>query len=247
MKLYASPSIPIDVNQHEQMIPVDIALRHVSLSNQTNSNDGIMITYATVSNVPASAVILPPPDARQLEATPETRILLAMHGAGVMHTSPFWLSALPRPQAAWVLVVQGLTPWGLDWREASRADVCAALRALVLRLAGFWNEKDYCTTHDLVESVAHRTWAKRQPIPVIAIGHSNGGQGSLQLASLFPDCIPALIPAAGYTSARLYVSTQHSRGSLFADAALQGIMKASVQGQDGDIVAGNLVLSRGML
>jgi hypothetical protein len=41
------------------------------------------------------------------------------------------------------------------------------------------------------------------------------------------------------------VPTQASRGSLFADAALQGIIRASLQGQDGDVIAGNLALSRG--
>jgi pimeloyl-ACP methyl ester carboxylesterase len=220
-------------------------INHPSLSNLAGGAQGVLLTYHSVSGTPASAVVLPPSESQQ-KITTDTRILLALHGAGVMHTSPFWLSALPRPQHTWVLVVQGLTTWGLDWREASRADVCAALRALVLQLAGIWRVEDYCTTHDTTLTI-HRDDPKLHigAIPVIAIGHSNGGQGSLQLASLFPDCIPALIPAAGYTSARLYVSTQFSRGSLFTDTALQSIMRASLQGQDGDLVAGNLVLSRG--
>ncbi|KAG8700358.1 hypothetical protein FRC11_013010, partial [Ceratobasidium sp. 423] len=215
---------------------------HPSLSQLP---EGVLLTYHSVSGTPASAVVLPPPgEAHQITA--RSRILLALHGAGVMHTHSFWISALPRPEHAWVLVVHGLTPWGLDWREASRADVCAALKALVLQLIGIWREDDYCTTHDLIPETVlpNRPNVPVEAIPVIAIGHSNGGQGSLHLASSFPDCIPALIPAAGYTSARLYVPTQVSRGSLFADATLQGIMRASLQGQDGDLVAGNLALSR---
>lgn len=221
-------------------------IHHPSLSIGAGDTRGILMTYHSVANIPASAVLMPPLDASQFALTSHTRILLALHGAGVMHTSPFWIDALPRPKHTWVLVVHGLTPWGLDWREASRADVCAALRALVLRLIGVWNEEDYCTPHDNVREITHQTNATYFNIPVVAIGHSNGGQGSLHLASQFPDCIPALIPAAGYTSARLYVSTEHSRGSLFADATLQGILRASLQGQDGDVIAGNLALSRGL-
>lgn len=224
---------------------------HRSLSDIGDPTQGVLLTYHSVSGTPASAIVLPPNET-QLTITVDSRILLALHGAGVMHTSQFWLSVLPRPRHTYVLVVQGLTPWGLDWREASRADVCAALRALVLRLVGTWRVEDYCATHDTTLAIITNDGLNIAipgpevlAIPVIAIGHSNGGQGSLQLASLFPDCIAALIPAAGYTSARLYVSTQLSRGSLFADGVLQGLMRASLQGQDGDLIASNLVLSRG--
>ncbi|QRW22586.1 alpha/beta hydrolase family protein [Rhizoctonia solani] len=218
---------------------------HPSLCELSEDTEGLLLTYRSVSGTPASAVVIPPPN-KTHHITTQSRILLALHGAGVMHTHPFWISALPRPEYAWVLVVQGLTPWGLDWREASRADVCAALRALVLKLVGVWHEDDYCTAHDLATeiTVPKPPGVPVKTIPVVAIGHSNGGQGALHLASAFPDCIPALIPAAGYTSARLYVPTQASRGSLFADAALQSILRASLQGQDGDIIAGNLALSR---
>ncbi|KAF8668028.1 Prolyl oligopeptidase family [Rhizoctonia solani] len=218
---------------------------HPSLCELSEDTEGLLLTYRSVSGTPASAVVIPPPN-KTHNITTQSRILLALHGAGVMHTHPFWISALPRPEYAWVLVVQGLTPWGLDWREASRADVCAALRALVLKLVGVWHEDDYCTAHDLATeiTVPKPPGVLVKTIPVVAIGHSNGGQGALHLASAFPDCIPALIPAAGYTSARLYVPTQASRGSLFADAALQSILRASLQGQDGDMIAGNLALSR---
>ncbi|CAE6482873.1 unnamed protein product [Rhizoctonia solani] len=235
-----------NLHQYTHTIMITIPIRnHPGLAKPSENIPEILLTYHSVSGAPASAVVLPPPN-RTYRITPLSRILLALHGAGVMHTHPFWVSALPRPEHAWVLVVQGLTPWGLDWREASRADVCAALRALILRLVGAWHEDNYCTTHDLVREIVlpNRPAVPVPTVPVVAIGHSNGGQGSLHLASLFPDCLPALIPAAGYTSARLYVPTQASRGSLFADALLQGIMRASLQGQDGDLVAGNLALSR---
>ncbi|KAF8721597.1 Prolyl oligopeptidase family, partial [Rhizoctonia solani] len=199
---------------------------HPSLCEVSEDTEGLLLTYRSVSGTPASAVVIPPPN-KTHNITTQSRILLALHGAGV-------------------LVVQGLTPWGLDWREASRADVCAALRALVLKLVGVWHEDDYCTAHDLTTeiTVPKPPGVLVKTIPVVTIGHSNGGQGALHLASAFPDCIPALTPAAGYTSARLYVPTQASRGSLFSDAALQSILRASLQGQDGDIIAGNLALSR---
>lgn len=246
ISLYFSQTSDTRFGQFNKAVQTTIDfVHHPSLSALAEDARGVLMTYYSVSNITASAVLLPPVDKSQLAVTSDTRILLALHGAGVMHTNPVWISALPRPEHTWVLVVQGLTPWGLDWREASRADVCAALRALVLRLVGSWNEEDYCTPHDEFQEVMHHAQAGNLTIPVIAIGHSNGGQGTLHLASQFPDSIPALIPAAGYTSARLYVSTEHSRGSLFADAALQGILRASLQGQDGDVIAGNLVLSQG--
>ncbi|KAF8595688.1 hypothetical protein BDV93DRAFT_611299 [Ceratobasidium sp. AG-I] len=245
IRLLYGRSSEIGPNQLSKQIQTTIKLiHHPSLSIRVGDTRGILMTYYSVSNIPASAVILPPPDKSQLVISSHTRILVALHGAGVMHTSPFVIASLPRPEHTWVLVTQGLTPWGLDWREASRADLCAALRALVLRLTGGWNEDDYCTTHDNIHRVIRQAHLPYFKIPVVAIGHSNGGQGSLHLASQFPDCIPSLIPAAGYISARLYVATGHSRGSLFADAALQGILRASLQGQDGDIIAGNLAFSR---
>ncbi|EUC55212.1 alpha/beta hydrolase family protein [Rhizoctonia solani AG-3 Rhs1AP] len=237
-----------ETHSHQQNHTITVTIpvqNHPALAQLPENIQEILMTYRSVSGTPASAVVLPPPN-QTYQISPRSRILLALHGAGVMHTHPFWISALSRPEHAWVLVVQGLTPWGLDWREASRADVCAALRALVLRLVGAWHEDDYCTTHDRVREIVlpNRPAVPVSTLPVVAIGHSNGGQGSLHLASLFPDCIPALIPAAGYTSARLYVPIHGSRGSLFADASLQGIMRASLQGQDGELVAGNLALSR---
>ncbi|KAG8792028.1 hypothetical protein FRC12_007461 [Ceratobasidium sp. 428] len=240
LNLISSDSILVDEPGHTLRTYISI-VNHDSLWTEITHTEGILTSYTSVSNIPASAVVLPP-NSTNLEVTSDTRILLAMHGAGVMHTSPFVAATLPRPAHTWVLIVQGLTPWGLDWREASRADTCSALRALVLRLVGTWNEEDYCTPHDPSVADPHVVEGKR--IPVVAIGHSNGGQGALHLASSFPDSIPALIPAAGYTSARLYISTQHSRGAMYADASLQAIMRASLQGQDGDIIAGNLVLSR---
>ncbi|KAG8710352.1 hypothetical protein FRC08_017273 [Ceratobasidium sp. 394] len=234
---------PLAVERAQTLQTLVSIVNHDSLSKLETGSQDIIMSYTSVSGIPASAVLLPP-NSTNFDVSPDTRILVAMHGAGVMHTSPFVLAAFPRPRHTWVLVVQGLTPWGLDWREASRADVCSALRELVLRLAGTWNEEDYCTPHDAVESVTRRADVGHISIPVIAIGHSNGGQGALYLASQFPDSVPALIPAAGYTSARLYISTQHSRGSMFADAGLQSIIRASLQGQDGDIMAGNLVLNR---
>ncbi|KAJ1303699.1 hypothetical protein OPQ81_008124 [Rhizoctonia solani] len=177
-------------NSHSkaQTISVTIPIQnHPSFSQPSEDTQGILLTYHSVSGTPASAVVLPPPNESH-QITSRSRILLALHGAGVMHTHSFWISALPRPEHAWVLVVQGLTPWGLDWREASRADVCAALRALVLQLVGIWREADYCTTHDLITEVVlpKRPSTPVEAIPVVAIGHSNGGQGSLHLASLFP-------------------------------------------------------------
>ncbi|CEL52888.1 hypothetical protein RSOLAG1IB_05956 [Rhizoctonia solani AG-1 IB] len=244
LELCLHPDTPSSQKPHIILVTIPIQA-HSSFSRISEDTEGILLTYYSVSGTPASAVVLPPSNGTQ-PITAQSRILLALHGAGVMHTHPFWISALPRPEHTWVLVAQGLTPWGLDWREASRADVCAALRALVLQLVGVWSEDDYCTAHDLITetTLPNRPELPIKTIPVVAIGHSNGGQGSLHLASSFPDCIPALIPAAGYTSARLYVPTQASRGSLFADAALQGIIRASLQGQDGDAIASNLALSR---
>ncbi|KAG9120200.1 DEAH-box ATP-dependent RNA helicase prp43, partial [Ceratobasidium sp. 392] len=238
-----TPSHALLADELSETIHTSVTIvNHGSLSDLNTDHQSILMTYTSVSNTPASAVLLPP-TSETLKVGPDTRILLAMHGAGVMHTSPFVAASLPRPAHTWILIVQGLTPWGLDWREASRADACSALRALVLRLVGTWSEEDYCIPHDH-DPVDSTVTVERKVIPVVAIGHSNGGQGALHLASSFPDSFPALIPGAGYTSARLYISTQHSRGAMFADTGLQSIMRASLQGQDGDIIAGNLALNR---
>lgn len=160
------------------------------------------------------ALVLPPLSLPETFGPP----ILALHGAGVPLTSPFWPDALPRQDRSWMVVPAGGSAWGYDWRGSSLQDAFAALAALRAR---------YTMDDGLV-----------------VIGHSNGGQGTFHLASRYPDLVHSAMPAAAYQSAPLYVPETWSHGERFVDPSLAAILRASTAGGDNERFLSNLVRTR---
>ncbi|KAJ7871501.1 hypothetical protein B0H14DRAFT_3570057 [Mycena olivaceomarginata] len=76
---------------------------------------------------------------------------------------------------------------------------------------------------------------------VVAIGHSNGGQGAWYLASRFPDRVLGLVPASAYIKSQAYVALLLSRSAHFIDPAVRAILESSLTPDDNDLFLSNLV------
>ncbi|KAG9003012.1 hypothetical protein FRB93_011299 [Tulasnella sp. JGI-2019a] len=163
----------------------------------------------------SQALIVPPLHI----GAPYTTPIIALHGAGVELTNPFWPAAIPRQDRSWVIIPSGGSSWGYDWRGPSLQDILAAVSALRVR------EPD-------------------MPAGLVVIGHSNGGQGTFHLASRYPDLVHSSMPAAAYQSAPLYVPETYSHGRYWVDPTLDSILKSSTAGGDNDRFLGNLVRGR---
>ncbi|KAI9104846.1 hypothetical protein DFS34DRAFT_219605 [Phlyctochytrium arcticum] len=160
-------------------------------------------------------------------------VILALHGAGVDASSPFWTDAYRQQDRAWILYPTGRTTWGFDWHGPSFRNVEFALDALHL-LPGVPVEK----LNDL--SVSRNK--------LIYAGHSNGGQGAWWLASHYPDKALAALPASGYMKIQFYAPYYMRVGDTYADPVLRALMDVSIAEHDIDLYAPNMggipILSR---
>lgn len=104
---------------------------------------------------------LSPPPTNQSSPIP---IILALHGAGVEASSPFWTSSIPRQSCGvWIVLPTGRTPWGYDWHGPSLWNAANAVKE-VPRLHELWfGNSDLSAIPDVNR--------------LIILGHSNGGQG----------------------------------------------------------------------
>jgi pimeloyl-ACP methyl ester carboxylesterase len=167
---------------------------------------------------PSASLLLPPTNISS-RPTQFTTPVLALHGAGVSLHSEFWTNAIPKQKHSWVIVPGGGSAWGYDWQGPSLQDALAAVDTLRARYP------------DMAPGL-------------VVLGHSNGGQGTLHIASRFPDLVRSLLPAAAYQSAPLYVANAYAYGVHFSDPALMAILHASLAGTENDLFFGNLVRSR---
>jgi pimeloyl-ACP methyl ester carboxylesterase len=94
--------------------------------------------------------------------------MLALHGAGVDVSTPFWAVAMPKVEGMWAVLPTGKNEWGEDWHGGSMDDAWAARDALPIVLTKIGVE------------ISDQT---------ILAGHSNGGQGAWHLAARYPDRI----------------------------------------------------------
>jgi hypothetical protein len=120
--------------------------------------------------------------------------ILVLDGAGVdILQQDFWVLSLPKNKYSWMVVPTGRTSWvhptipapvlypltirkGLDWHGPSAKDAFESVNALSSIL------------------IKRPDWSLNAPpvnMPVVAIGHSNGGQGVWYLASRYPDRVLA--------------------------------------------------------
>ncbi|KAJ7285998.1 hypothetical protein C8J57DRAFT_1286459 [Mycena rebaudengoi] len=153
--------------------------------------------------------------------------ILCLHGAGVdVISESFWIDSLPPQQHNWVVAPTGRTPWGLDWHGPSAKDAWGSIDALVSILD------------------ANPAWYPRKlspNLPVVLMGHSNGGQGAWYLASRYPDRVLGVVPAAAYIKSQAYVPLIMSRSAHFIDPFHRAILESSLTPDDNDLFLSNLV------
>eukprot|EP00051_Salpingoeca_urceolata_P014544 m.185404 g.185404 ORF g.185404 m.185404 type:complete len:998 (+) comp18116_c0_seq7:2010-5003(+) len=152
-------------------------------------------------------------------------VLVSLHGTGVpplnqaesykFMKNDEWNFGL---DTAWVLAPS--RHGAHNWEGPGRLTALAALRDL-LRLSSVhvFCEDDSCP---------YRADSSR----LIIAGHSMGGHGAWHLASLVPDAVMALIPAAGWISKEDYGDTnlfmRHDVAASFISPALKAILEACV-------------------
>lgn len=199
-------------------------LTHVRMSKPFRFTFASPAVPRTLPGAPAGApalvslgVIVPP-----TEPAPATKlppVLLALHGAGVEVTSPFWVEAMPTAPGMWAVLPSGRNEWGEDWHGGSMVDVWAARDALPLlaKLCGATVSTD-----------------------TLLAGHSNGGQGAWHAAARYPDRIVGLIAFAGYLKIQDYVPFNELVSHNYADPALMGLLLAALAPYNNDLYASNL-------
>lgn len=108
-------------------------------------------------------------------------MVLSLHGASVEATGQ--ADSYARKPGLWIVCPTNRRPFGFDWESFGREDVLAVLKAAARRF-------------------------KPDPTRVYLTGHSMGGHGSWQLATLFPDRFAAVAPSAGWISFESYTGAR---------------------------------------
>ncbi|GJJ12463.1 hypothetical protein Clacol_006705 [Clathrus columnatus] len=237
--------VPVIVKQFESVqdetLDVELVLKDIStgrnltlfsrigLHHWTDSPDSpaIKATYLLAGS-PLLYLAIPPTSFQSLNAP-----IIAIHGAGVEITNPFWPAALPRQSQSWIICPSGRTSWGLDWHGPSADDVWGSFAALkeLLETRSESKSSSFSWKQLIID------WNLR---PVI-IGHSNGGQGTWYLASRYPDQVLAAVPAAAYIKSQQYIPLSLSRGSHFLDASRNVILLSALMPDDNDLFMSNVV------
>ncbi|PPQ70920.1 hypothetical protein CVT24_009982 [Panaeolus cyanescens] len=205
-------------------VPVTIQISHrtswSSVDRQTFTG-----TFLFANSTPSHFVTVPP----RLKSEDKHPPILALHGAGVdVIGHDFWAQSMPDNNFSWIVIPVGRTSWGLDWHGPSADEAWDTVRGLGEALR-YHREKHDCP------------WSYWPDLPVILVGHSNGGQGTWYIASRYPDRIRAAIPAAGYIKSQAYVPLTLSRSGHFIDPSLRAILESSLTPDDNDLHLSNLV------
>ncbi|KAI8619925.1 hypothetical protein BC830DRAFT_1101631 [Chytriomyces sp. MP71] len=183
------------------------------------------ITFLDYDNIVHYAMALPPNKECSVANQANCPVILALHGAGVEASNPFWTEAYKRQDYAWVLFPTGRTPWGFDWHGPSNLNVEAALHTLT-------------HLHGVPEELKNGLGIHGDKL--IYTGHSNGGQGAWWMSSHYPDRALAAIPASGYLKIQFYTPYYMRLGDAYADPAFRAIMESSIAENDIDLYAANM-------
>ncbi|KEI39518.1 uncharacterized protein L969DRAFT_17439 [Mixia osmundae IAM 14324] len=180
--------------------------------------DPFKYTFRDLDGSTDFAVAIPP-----MEPSKQSRIIVALHGAGVVASDQFWVDGMARQQHAWTVLPTGKTSWGYDWHSLSASNVFAAVNAL----------SDTIFRYDVDSAMPDFSKST-------AIGHSNGGQGALYLLTHYADRFNGGLLASGYVKIDDYVSSGiMSVESHSLDSALRGVLRSSLSAFDNDLFLTN--------
>ncbi|EJT98485.1 hypothetical protein DACRYDRAFT_110928 [Dacryopinax primogenitus] len=230
--LHFSSSGEGEGGEYTYTIRRSLPLRHRRAWWEHTSHEPLLATYF-LSGHPQAFLALPPLHPHpHPQPHPQPPLLLALHGAGVSLSSPFWPAALDRQAHSWALFPSGGTEWGLDWHGPSAQDVwgCAgSFRSLL-------------SPSTSTSTSAPRQWATYAPgEKTVLIGHSNGGQGVWYLSSRYPDLVRSSLPASAWLTPAHYVPLTFSRSAHFLDPFLRGILDSALMGEGNDLFLSNLL------
>ncbi|KAI8833518.1 hypothetical protein BJ741DRAFT_551218 [Chytriomyces cf. hyalinus JEL632] len=183
------------------------------------------LTFLDYDNSVHYAMALPPKKPCSVVGEANCPIVLALHGAGVEASSPFWTEAYKQQDYAWILFPTGRTPWGFDWHGPSNLNVEAAIHTLT-------------HLHGVPQELRGNFGIN--PDKLIYTGHSNGGQGAWWMSSHYPDRALAAIPASGYLKIQFYTPYYMRLGDAYTDPVFRAIMESSIAENDIDMYAANM-------
>ncbi|KAH8551499.1 hypothetical protein BGW37DRAFT_520457 [Umbelopsis sp. PMI_123] len=212
-------TITVDEEEH-QLDRVVFPIVHKNVED-----DAFRITFEDPDGSVQYAMVKAP-KVLSFEPSEPLPILVALHGAGVTASWPWWTNALSRSEKAWTVYPTGRTSWGYDWHGASMINVFQAVDELVWQVPKILSQKGQVITGD--------------PSKLIYIGHSNGGQGAWYLGTHFPDRAVGIFAAAGYTKIQDYVSYGNWLSVSHSDPWLRGILESSIAEYNNDLHASNL-------
>jgi hypothetical protein len=177
---------------------------HPDLKYHDDPKSPFIMTFASpsaASKAPALvsyAMVVPPQIPASIRDSHEQPpVILALHGAGVDASIPFWAAAMPKVEGMWAVLPTGKNEWGEDWHGGSMEDAWAARDALPIVLTKIGVE------------ISDQT---------ILAGHSNGGQGAWHLAARYPDRI-----VGGESSSTAMADGSHCSIWLAQDPGLRSI------------------------
>ncbi|CAO3675016.1 unnamed protein product [Umbelopsis ramanniana] len=206
--------------EDHQLIRAVFAIEHKDVEE-----DAFRITFEDPDGSVQYAMVKAPKVLSFEPSTPPP-ILVALHGAGVTASWPWWTNALSRSEKAWTVYPTGRTSWGYDWHGASMINVFQAVDELTRQVPQILSHKGAIVTGDSSK--------------LVYIGHSNGGQGAWYLGTHFPDRAVAVFAAAGYTKIQDYVPYGNWLSVSHSDPWLRGVLESSIAEYNNDLHASNL-------
>jgi predicted peptidase len=181
-------------------------------------------TYLDFDQTVQYATAIPPISIDAVgEGDVDRPVVMYLHGAGAGVEGCQTL----QQNRSWVIQPMGRTSWGYDWQVASQTSATFAVETFSRHLYGL-SKTD--------KSKAARIDTDK----IMTVGHSNGGQGVYHYASHRPDKMIGVVVGAGYISLAEYVSLTWQLGRHFNDAALNGILRSSLNAFENDLFASNL-------
>lgn len=197
-----------------------IPLKHVTFSEDPEVDCSYKVTYLGPSGV-EMAVIVPPLEPHAPDRCANSGLtIVVLHGAGVDVEGESMRRALRRQKRSWIVFPTGITPWGLDWQQAS-----------------FHSWRNVLFEQEWYKPLTYTRPSERY----FLIGHSNGGQGTWYGLTHLSDRFVGGVIAAGYISLQEYVPFTWTEGRHSTDPSLRAILDAALNDYRNDMHASNLV------
>jgi hypothetical protein len=197
-----------------------VPLNHVTFSEDPEVDCSYKVTYLGPSGV-EMAVIVPPLEPSAPDICADAGLTIAvLHGAGVDVEGTSMRRALRRQKRSWVVLPTGITPWGLDWQQAS-----------------FHSWRNILFEQEWYKPLTNTRPSDRY----FLVGHSNGGQGTWYGLTHLSDRFIGGVVAAGYMSLQEYVPFTWTEGRHSTDPSLRAILDAALNDYRNDMHASNLV------